>query len=233
MGNVNSYRLLVSWRFCSKLNNIRPSVLGLNAMSDVSKVAMRRGATRSEVASESQQDVKKIKTTVGTKLIFDGFTHANDREIKCIDDSELFDQLCCNNLDLEDTELISRLLLQKRVFHTFRQQVQNEKWDRFISENPAKQWWEETTASPAGPPPVKRATVTELAREEAGGISPTASVDEDQKRLNEGAAVILQVLRLRECLIMPQNIIDNSDCLHTCSARFAGILGGSPFFSRL
>ena len=30
MGNVNSFRLLVSWRYSSKLNNIRPSVLGID-----------------------------------------------------------------------------------------------------------------------------------------------------------------------------------------------------------
>ena len=156
MGNVNSYRLLVSWRFVSKLNNVRPSLLnsltaGGRALgttrSLMSPDQQRRGSdTLSKAPSTPGTPANRGKRYFGTKLIFDGTVNSfNEHQVKCIREEELLDKMACVGPNLDESELVQSLLFQKRIFHMFNQQVQFQKWDRIWNENPVKQWWEEPT----------------------------------------------------------------------------------------
>ena len=157
MGNVNSHRLLVSWRFVSKLNNVRPSLfyslIGDQAYawsrrgSVMSPDQQRRGSeTPSKAPSTPGTPANRAKRYFGTKLIFDGTVNSfNEHQVKCIREEELLDKMACAGPNLDESELVQSLLFQKRIFHMFNQQVQFQKWDRIWNENPVKQWWEEPT----------------------------------------------------------------------------------------
>jgi hypothetical protein len=86
----------------------------------------------------------------GSKLIFDGFFRASDRQVTCTQNDDMLDKICLTNLDLmdiSDEQLVQKLLLQLRVFREFRHQVEVEKWQKFVQENPVKEWWEEPPIS--------------------------------------------------------------------------------------
>ena len=144
MGNLNNFRILVSWRYVSKLNNIRPNAVG-SAINEYGQRLCVKSHPNSlcgvQSPSEKRDTIKK-KTLSGTKMIYDGFIQEHESQVKAISGEELLDKIC-QSMEMGQPDQIKSLLLQKRIFKRYCQAVLFEKWDRWITENPARAWWEE------------------------------------------------------------------------------------------
>ena len=193
MGNVNTYRILVTWKYVSKLNNVRASSLGILGPRTPSD-SFRKSRHVDDGAPKNPTAAK----LGGTKLIFDGLPHAFERRINCIREDELLDKLCCAGPGLEQIGLLRSMLLQQKVFRQYRKQVQVEKWERFIEDNPFHEWWEEPSAK-VTMPVLTQSTMKSRTALPEDASSPSSSVTGDADNLShptkEAAKTIQRVYR--------------------------------------
>eukprot|EP00960_Hanusia_phi_P075212 768391-Hanusia_phi.AAC.2 len=86
---------------------------------------------------------------LGTKLVYDG-SFKPDLP-RCLSNEELLAKICSRRQSTTDPDEEDDLVLLNRYFKNFRDVTNECRWNKYLSDNPAKNWWEESQVGAAPP----------------------------------------------------------------------------------